>query len=386
MASAKKDVKSVKKKKRKVKYSGIGGQAVMEGIMMRGNDRYAVAVRKPNHQIEVVTGDCKSGNMEKGIMKVPFVRGIVAFVDSLELGMKTLSLSSDFYEEEDEKETGFDKFMTKLFGNKAESIMTGFTILLAIAMAVGLFFVVPALFSHYVLERFIANASLIAIAEGLFRIAIFIGYILVISLSKEIRRTFMYHGAEHKCINCVESGKALNVKNVMRSSRRHRRCGTSFILFIMMISIVLFFFIRVDSAFLRLGIRLMLIPVIAGISYEVLRLMGRYDNWLTRILSAPGLLLQSLTTKEPDEEMAEVAIRAVEAVFDWQQYLKENFDYVPSGDEIGWLDDEDEEMDTETMEALMADVESDSRDAHAEIRFSEEDLSSETTEETENED
>ena len=266
MASAKKDVKSVKKKKRKVKYSGIGGQAVMEGIMMRGNDRYAVAVRKPNHQIEVVTGDCKSGNMEKGIMKVPFVRGIVAFVDSLELGMKTLSLSSDFYEEEDEKETGFDKFMTKLFGNKAESIMTGFTILLAIAMAVGLFFVVPALFSHYVLERFIANASLIAIAEGLFRIAIFIGYILVISLSKEIRRTFMYHGAEHKCINCVESGKALNVKNVMRSSRRHRRCGTSFILFIMMISIVLFFFIRVDSAFLRLGIRLMLIPVIAGIS------------------------------------------------------------------------------------------------------------------------
>ena len=293
MASAKKDVKSVKKKKRKVKYSGIGGQAVMEGIMMRGNDRYAVAVRKPNHQIEVVTGDCKSGNMEKGIMKVPFVRGIVAFVDSLELGMKTLSLSSDFYEEEDEKETGFDKFMTKLFGNKAESIMTGFTILLAIAMAVGLFFVVPALFSHYVLERFIANASLIAIAEGLFRIAIFIGYILVISLSREIRRTFMYHGAEHKCINCVESGKALNVKNVMRSSRRHRRCGTSFILFIMMISIVLFFFIHVDSAFLRLGIRLMLIPVIAGISYEVLRLMGRYDNWLTRILSAPGLLLQS---------------------------------------------------------------------------------------------
>ena len=361
-----------KNKKRKVKYSGIGGQAVMEGIMMRGTDRYAVAVRKPNKQIEVVTGDCKSGNVEKGIMKIPFLRGIVAFIDSLELGMKTLTISADFYEEEEEQETKFDRFMTKLFGNKAESIMTGFTILLAILMAVGLFFVAPALFTHFVLERFIANASLIAIAEGLIRIMIFVGYILVISLSKEVRRTFMYHGAEHKCINCVESGKALNVKNVMRSSRRHRRCGTSFVLFIMMISIVLFFFIRVDSAILRLGLRILLIPVIAGISYEVLRLMGRYDNWLTRALSAPGLLFQSLTTKEPDEGMVEVAIRAVEAVFDWQQYLKENFDYVPSGDEIGWLDDDDEEMDTKTMEALMADVESDSRDAHAKLRFEEE--------------
>jgi uncharacterized protein YqhQ len=369
-----------KKKKRKVKYSGIGGQAVMEGIMMRGTDRYAVAVRKPNKQIEVVTGDCKSGNMEKGIMKIPFIRGIVAFIDSLELGMKTLTISADFYEEEEEEETKFDRFMTKLFGNKAESIMTGFTILLAILMAVGLFFVAPALLTHFVLERFIANASLIAIAEGLIRILIFIGYILVISLSKEIRRTFMYHGAEHKCINCVESGKALNVKNVMRSSRRHRRCGTSFVLFIMMISIVLFFFIRVDSAILRLGLRILLIPVIAGISYEVLRLMGRYDNWLTRALSAPGLLFQSLTTKEPSEDMVEVAIRAVEAVFDWQQYLKENFDYVPSGDEIGWLDDEDEEMDTKTMEALMADVESDSRDAHAELRFMEEEESADNDE------
>lgn len=313
-------------------------------------------------------------------MKIPFLRGIVAFIDSLELGMKTLTISADFYEEEEEEETKFDRFMTKLFGNKAESIMTGFTILLAILMAVGLFFVAPALLTHFVLERFIANASLIAIAEGLIRILIFIGYILVISLSKEIRRTFMYHGAEHKCINCVESGKALNVKNVMRSSRRHRRCGTSFILFIMMISIVLFFFIRVDSAILRLGLRILLIPVIAGISYEVLRLMGRYDNWLTRILSAPGLLFQSLTTKEPSEDMVEVAIRAVEAVFDWQQYLKENFDYVPSGDEIGWLDDEDEEMDTKTMEALMADVESDSRDAHAELRFMEEDESADNDE------
>ena len=345
----------------KAKYSGIGGQAVMEGIMMRNNDRYAVAVRKPNKQIEVILADCHDDKNAEGIRKIPFIRGIFAFIDSLSLGMKTLSLSAEYYIGEEEEETGFDRFMTKLFGNKAETIINAFTILFALMLAVGLFFVVPALFSHFVLERFVANQSLIVIFEGLFRILIFVLYILIISLSKDIKRTFMYHGAEHKCINCVESGKALNVKNVMRSSRRHRRCGTSFILFIMMISIVLFFFIRVDSPFLRLGIRLLMIPVIAGISYEVLRMMGKYDNWFTRLVSAPGLWFQSLTTREPDKEMAEVAIKAVEAVFDWQEYLKENFGYVPSGDEIGWLDDdEDEDMDAATMEALMDEVDSES--------------------------
>ncbi len=359
------------KKKKKAKYSGIGGQAVMEGIMMRNNDRYAVAVRKPNHQIEVVLGDCKDEKSVEGLRKIPFIRGIFAFVDSLSLGMKTLSLSADFYVGEDEEETGFDRFMKKLFGNKAESVVNAFTIVFALAIAIGLFFVLPAALSHFVLERYIANRSLIIILEGVIRILIFVLYLLIISLSKDIKRTFMYHGAEHKCINCVESGKALNVKNVMRSSRRHRRCGTSFILFIMMISIVLFFFIRVDSPFLRLGIRILLIPVIAGISYEVLRLMGKYDNAFTRIISAPGLWFQSLTTKEPDKEMAEVAIKAVEAVFDWKEYLKENFGYVPSGEEEGWLDD-DEEMDTETMEALMSEVEMDSSEILAEMKLAEE--------------
>ncbi|MCR4814423.1 MAG: DUF1385 domain-containing protein [Lachnospiraceae bacterium] len=349
--------KSKSKKKRKAKYSGIGGQAVMEGIMMRNNDRYAVAVRKPDKQIEVVLADCADEKNLKGIRKVPFIRGIFAFVDSLRLGMKTLSLSAEYYVGDEEEETGFDRFMTKLFGNKAESIVNAFTILFALLLAIGLFFVTPALISHFVLERFIANQSLIIILEGLVRILIFVLYILLISLSKDIKRTFMYHGAEHKCINCVENGKPLNVKNVMRSSRRHRRCGTSFILFIMMISIVLFFFIRVDSPFLRLGIRVLMIPVIAGISYEVLRAMGKYDNWFTRVVSAPGLWFQSLTTKEPDKDMAEVAIKAVEAVFDWKEYLKENFGYVPSGEEEGWLDDdEDAEMDAETMEALMNEV------------------------------
>ena len=364
--------KAKSKKKKKAKYSGIGGQAVMEGIMMRNNNRYAVAVRKPNQQIEVILADCADENNLQGIRKIPFIRGIFAFVDSLRLGMKTLSLSAEYYVGDEEEETGFDRFLTKLFGNKAESIVNAFTILFALILAIGLFFVLPALISHFVLERFIANQSLIIILEGLVRIIIFILYILVISLSKDIKRTFMYHGAEHKCINCVENGKPLNVKNVMRSSRRHRRCGTSFILFIMMISIVLFFFIRVDSPFLRLGIRLLMIPVIAGISYEVLRAMGKYDNWFTRAISAPGLWFQSLTTREPDKDMAEVAIKAVEAVFDWKEYLKENFGYVPSGDEEGWLDDDDEEMDTETMEALMSEVETDSSEIMAEMKLADE--------------
>ena len=364
--------KAKSKKKKKAKYSGIGGQAVMEGIMMRNNNRYAVAVRKPNQQIEVILADCADENNLQGIRKIPFIRGIFAFVDSLRLGMKTLSLSAEYYVGDEEEETGFDRFMTKLFGNKADSIVNAFTILFALILAIGLFFVLPALISHFVLERFIANQSLIIILEGLVRIIIFILYILVISLSKDIKRTFMYHGAEHKCINCVENGKPLNVKNVMRSSRRHRRCGTSFILFIMMISIVLFFFIRVDSPFLRLGIRLLMIPVIAGISYEVLRAMGKYDNWFTRAISAPGLWFQSLTTREPDKDMAEVAIKAVEAVFDWKEYLKENFGYVPSGDEEGWLDDDDEEMDTETMEALMSEVETDSSEIMAEMKLADE--------------
>lgn len=374
--------KAKSKKKKKAKYSGIGGQAVMEGIMMRNNNRYAVAVRKPNQQIEVILADCADENNLQGIRKIPFIRGIFAFVDSLRLGMKTLSLSAEYYVGDEEEETGFDRFMTKLFGNKAESIVNAFTILFALILAIGLFFVLPALISHFVLERFIANQSLIIILEGLVRIIIFILYILVISLSKDIKRTFMYHGAEHKCINCVENGKPLNVKNVMRSSRRHRRCGTSFILFIMMISIVLFFFIRVDSPFLRLGIRLLMIPVIAGISYEVLRAMGKYDNWFTRAISAPGLWFQSLTTREPDKDMAEVAIKAVEAVFDWKEYLKENFGYVPSGDEEGWLDDDDEEMDTETMEALMSEVETDSSEIMAEMKLADE-YNAEVTEETE---
>ena len=324
-------------KKKKTCYSGIGGQAVMEGIMMRNKNRYAVAVRKPDKNIEIHVAGYEQS--ESWTRKVPFVRGIFNFIDSLKLGMETLTFSASFYEE-DEEETGFDRFMGKIFGAKAEKAMMGITMIVSLIIALAIFMVLPY-FVASLLEKYLSNPSLIAIIEGILRVVIFVVYVLLISLMKDIRRVFMYHGAEHKCINCIESGKPLNVQNIKKSSRLHRRCGTSFLLIVMVISIICFFFIRVDNMVLRLVLRIVLIPVIAGISYEVLRLAGKFDNWVVRVISAPGMLLQRLTTKEPDEDMIEVAIKAVEAVFDWKEYLKENFEY-EAVEEDEWLDDEDE--------------------------------------------
>ena len=330
--------------KKKSCYSGIGGQAVMEGIMMRNKNRYAVAVRKPNQEIELHVADCEQS--ENWTRKMPFVRGVFNFIDSLKLGMETLTYSASFYEEEEE-ETGFDRFMGKIFGAKAEKVMMSITMVISLIIAVAIFMVLPYFVAAF-LEKYLSNPSLIAIIEGLLRVIIFVAYVLLISLMKDIRRVFMYHGAEHKCINCIESGKPLNVRNIMKSSRFHRRCGTSFLLIVMVISIICFFFIRVDNMALRLVLRIALIPVIAGISYEVLRLAGKYDNWFIRLISAPGMWLQRITTKEPDKDMVEVAVKAVEAVFDWKKYLKENFDYEEAED--NWLDD-DEDEDDEVLSA-----------------------------------
>lgn len=327
-------------KKRKQCYSGIGGQAVMEGIMMRNKNRYSVAVRKADKTIEIMTGDCKQTTTVWS--KIPFIRGVYNFVDSLSVGMKAMSYSAEFFAEGDEQETAFDRLLGKIFGEKAEKVIVGMSVFFAIVLAVGLFIVLPWFLSA-LLERFISNVSLIAIIEGAFRITIFILYVLLISLMKDIRRVFMYHGAEHKCINCIESGKSLTVKNIMKSSRMHKRCGTSFLLIVMVISIILFFFIRVDVVWLRLILRIALVPVIAGIAYEILRLAGKFDNWFIDLISAPGVALQLLTTREPDEDMVEVAIKSIEAVYDWKAYLKENFEYDSS--EEGWLDDDEDDED-----------------------------------------
>lgn len=314
------------RRRRKIKFSGIGGQAVLEGIMMKNKDKYAVAVRKPNGEIEIDIDEFTGINKNRILKKIPFVRGVISFIDSLVLGMKTLNYSASFYEDEEETETKFDKAMNKIFHGNTEKVMTGIVTAFSIILAVCIFILLPYYLTAW-LTVDARNDSMVALIEGLIRIIIFLMYVFLISLSPDIKRVYCYHGAEHKCINCIEHGKPLNVKNVMKSSRLHRRCGTSFMLLVVLISVVLFFFIKVDSPLLKVGIRILLIPVIAGIAYELLQLAGKGNNIFVRILSAPGLFVQKLTTAEPDEQMVEVAIAAVEAVFDWKDFLKVNFDY-----------------------------------------------------------
>lgn len=310
--------------KRQAQYSGIGGQAVLEGVMMKNKTKYAVAVRKPDGDIDVQVEEYRGVCGDRKFSKLPLIRGVFAFVDSLVLGMRVTMHSASFYEEEEE--TGDTTAEKKASGGRADDIMMGITVAVSVVIAVGLFMLLPFLISD-LLGRYIRNASLVAILEGVFRILIFVGYIAAISLMKDIRRLYMYHGAEHKCINCIERGRPLTVKNVMRSSRQHKRCGTSFLLFVVLVSVIVFFFIRVDNMALKLVLRLLLVPVIAGISYEIIRLAGRSNNILIQIISAPGLWMQRLTTKEPDEDMVAVAIASVEAVFDWKAYLEETFGY-----------------------------------------------------------
>ena len=317
----------MKKKKTKC-YSGIGGQAVLEGVMMKNKDRYAVAVRKTDGQIEVMAEDYEGIRGAKKVAEIPFLRGVFNFVDSLVLGMKTLTWSAGFFEEEEggKEESETDKKIEKAVGDSGEKLVMGATVVFSIVMAVAIFIVLPY-FLSLLLSSYVRNASLLAIFEGILRILIFVGYVAAISAMKDIRRVYMYHGAEHKCINCIERGRELTVKNVRKSSRLHKRCGTSFLLFVMVVSVVLFMFIWVGNPVLRLLLRLALVPVIAGLSYEIIRLAGRTDNLLVRLISAPGMWLQRLTTREPDDSMIEVAIASVEAVFDWKAYLKETFGY-----------------------------------------------------------
>lgn len=311
--------------KKMQKYSGIGGQAVLEGIMMKNKEQYAVAVRKPNGEIAVEVEHYNGILHGSKLMDIPFVRGVFQFIDSLILGMRCLDFSASFYEDEEEQ-TAANSVLNKIFKDKAEKVFSAVVMLLSLALAIGIFMVLP----YYITSRFeeyIRSASFMAIIEGALRILIFVCYVLAISLMKDIRRVYCYHGAEHKCINCIEKGAPLTVKEVMRCSKQHRRCGTSFLLFVMFVSVVLFFFIRVENPALRVLVRIALIPVIAGISYEIIRLAGRSNNILVRMISAPGMWLQRLTTREPDESMVEVAIVAIEAVFDWKAYIKETFGY-----------------------------------------------------------
>ena len=313
-----------------VKGSGIGGQAVMEGVMMKNGDRYAVAVRKPDKEIIVKTAESPGFVKGKKFLGLPFVRGVFNFVDSLVLGMKTLTYSAGFFDDEEEEEpekepSKLEKKIDAFLGTKkGMDLLMGVTVAFSMVLAVAAFMILPYLLS-LLLRKVTDSQSLIAACEGVLKIAIFMGYITLISRMKDIQRVFMYHGAEHKCINCIEHGMELNVENVMKSSREHKRCGTSFLMIVMVVSIILHMFIRVDSKTLGFVIRILLLPVVAGISYEFIRLAGTSDNRLVALLSKPGMALQHMTTREPGPDMVEVAIASVEAVFDWKKFLNENF-------------------------------------------------------------
>lgn len=302
--------------------SNIGGQAVMEGVMMKNGDDYAVAVRKADGEIIVDKKTYHSivGN-RKSLTKIPFIRGIFNFIDSMVLGIRTLMYSASFFEEEEEKPVSEKESIKR---EKQEKWIMGGTVAVSVILAIAIFMVLPYFLSG-MLKPIIPSYNLRIVVEGFMRIGIFVVYVLLISRMEDIQRTFMYHGAEHKCINCIEHGFPLTVENVRKSSRQHKRCGTSFLFFVLAIGILLLFIVRAESVVMRVVIRIALLPVIAGISYEVLKLAGRSDNKIINFLSKPGLAIQKLTTKEPDDSMIEVAICAVEEVFDWEKYERENF-------------------------------------------------------------
>lgn len=304
-----------------MKSSNIGGQAVLEGIMMKNGPTYAVAVRKSDGEIEVKTDEYKSIIRWEKLTKIPFVRGVFNFIDSMVLGMKTLTYSASFFEEETDIELTEEEAIKQ---QKKEDLIMGITMVVSVVIALGLFMVLPYFISN-LFKNIITSRFLRTVLESLVRIGLFVAYILAVSQMKDIQRTFMYHGAEHKCINCIEHGMELTVENVKKSSKQHKRCGTSFLFFVMLVSVIVCFFITAESQILRVVIRLALLPVIAGISYELIKLAGSSTNPVVELLSKPGMALQNLTTKEPEDDMIEVAIRAVEEVFDWKAYLKENF-------------------------------------------------------------
>lgn len=324
-----------------MKSSNIGGQAVMEGIMMRHKDKYSIGVRRPDGGIELKVEDYKCIFGNAAFLKKPIIRGVVSFVDSLVVGMKCLMFSAEIAGDEEEDNTAAlteeEKAKKKRKEDKMFQLLLYGTVAVSIAFSIGLFMLLPYALAS-LLKKIGASEIAVTIAEAFVKLFLFTGYMLLISRMKDIQRTFMYHGAEHKCINCVEHGLPLTVENVMASSRLHKRCGTSFLFLVMLVSIVLHFgFVLVPVYWVRLLGRLLMVPVVAGISFEMIQWAGRTDNKLAEILSKPGMCMQHLTTKEPTEDMAEVAIAAVEAVFDWKAYLKEEF-----GLEFG--EEKDEEL------------------------------------------
>lgn len=298
---------------------GIGGQAVIEGVMMRGKSLYALAVRKPDKTIDIEKTFVKTPEQRPSFYKLPIIRGVVAFVDSLVMGMKVTKRSAEMAGLEDieyDEESKFEKWLENKVGDKLADYMIYFSVVLSIVLCVAIFMVLPAAISKF-LNGFIGgHTEVLGVLEGLVRILIFIIYLVLISMMKDIKRVLMYHGAEHKTINTFEKGIELTVENVRKNTRLHKRCGTSFLVIVMIVSMIFFLFVKTDTLWLRILTRILFVPFIAGVSYEFIRYAGRHDNLLVNIISAPGILMQYITTKEPKDEMLEVAIASLKAVLE----------------------------------------------------------------------
>lgn len=307
------------KKKCQVGGKGIGGQAVIEGVMMRGKKLYALAVRTPKKEIVVEKTPIKPAAEKCKILGWPIIRGVVAFVDSLVMGMKVTTKSATLAGLDDieyDQESKFEKWLENKFGDKLADYLIYFSVAVSIILCIGIFMVLPTFLGGAVTNLLHGDATLRSVIEGVIKIIIFVGYMFLVSQMKDIKRVFMYHGAEHKTINCFESGEELTVENVRHNSRFHKRCGTSFLVIVMLVSIILFFFIRTDVLWLRVLSRIILVPAIAGISYEFIRYAGKHDNLLVNIISDPGIAMQIITTSEPDDSMIEVAIASLNAVLE----------------------------------------------------------------------
>ena len=291
-----------------------GGQALIEGIMMQGPERIATVVKKLDGSHVVQEQEYVPMSKKHKICGIPFLRGIFVFGGSLKNGVKQIMFSADAAEVEEGEPSKFDKWVERKFGTeKAEKFLMGVALVLGIVLPIGLFILLPTLLASLIpLDGGLWWAR--SLAEGILRLLIFIGYLYLTSLMKDMRRTYGYHGAEHKTIHCYEAEEELTVENVRCHTRLHPRCGTSFLFVVMIISILIFSFLRVDNVWLRLVLRLALLPVVVNVSYEANRIVGRHDNWLTKALRAPGLALQRLTTREPDDEMISVAIDALQRV------------------------------------------------------------------------
>lgn len=305
-------------KKDNIHRTSIGGQAVIEGVMMKGPDKIATAVRKPDGEIIIDEKSCGKVRKNK-LLKLPIIRGCINFFDSMILGVQSLMYSAKFFDVEEDgtpkdEQGKFEKWLEKKLGSeKALNAVIYFSVCLSLVMSVGLFILLPTVIVGF-LKGLIENSILLTLSEGVVRIAIFLIYLSLVARMNDIKRVFMYHGAEHKTIHCYERGLDLTVENVRKQSRLHPRCGTSFLLIVMVVSIIVFSFISWNNPIIRLALRLALLPVVAGISYEIIKFAGRHDNWFTQALSAPGKWLQYITTNEPDDSQIEVAIASIKSV------------------------------------------------------------------------